>query len=60
MSTTVSTWPAAVPTAPDQPARLLDRRLPQATALGMATIHATAPATTFTELERLFGGHPFH
>ena len=34
------------------------RYLPPATALGMATIHATDPTTTVTELERLFGGHP--
>ena len=36
------------------------RYLPPARALGMATIHATDPATTVTELERLFGGPPLH
>ncbi|MGH3942573.1 MAG: HAD family hydrolase [Pseudonocardiaceae bacterium] len=36
------------------------RYLSPAQALGMATIHATDPATTVTELERLFGGHPLH
>lgn len=48
------------PTAPDQPARLLNRRLPHATALGMATVHTADPAATFTELERLFSGRPLH
>jgi len=32
------------------------RYLPPARALGMATIHATDPTTTITELERLFDG----
>ncbi len=31
------------------------RYLPAAQALGMATIHATDPATTVTELEHIFG-----
>ena len=33
------------------------RYLPVARALGMATIHATDPVTTVTELERIFGNH---
>ncbi|MGH4014400.1 MAG: HAD family hydrolase, partial [Pseudonocardiaceae bacterium] len=36
------------------------RYLSPARALGMATIHATDPATTIAELERLFGGPPLH
>jgi putative hydrolase of the HAD superfamily len=34
------------------------RYLPAARALGMATIHATDPATTVAELKRIFGSHP--
>lgn len=33
------------------------RYLPPARAMGMTTIHATDPATTVTELARLFGDH---
>ncbi len=36
------------------------RYLPAARALGMATIHATEPATTVAELQRIFGSHPLH
>jgi putative hydrolase of the HAD superfamily len=34
------------------------RYLPAARALGMATIHATDPATTVAELQRIFGNYP--
>jgi putative hydrolase of the HAD superfamily len=33
------------------------RYLPAARALGMATIHATDPVTTVTELKRMFTNH---